>query len=122
VDSCIPTPVECELSLIEFVRLSLSFAPKLDDGGVVRLYSLDRPTLFVPLPNEVPAAVLAHGVGVPFRVFLTDSAQQFYMLVPNYGVHCPQVVRRTALRPTGITIARRTLRNMYVFLWRVVCT
>ena len=72
---------EAVVDLLELPRLKLNFACRADDGGVLRLYSLDHTALFVS--NERSALTSRLISGLPHSLLLSNANGEVVILVPS---------------------------------------
>ena len=71
---------EPNLDLIELPRLNMSFQEKLDENGVMRLYSLDHVNLFVSNQRSNLTTKLMRGI--PHSLLLSTTNGELHLLVP----------------------------------------
>eukprot|EP00466_Bigelowiella_natans_P015194 jgi/Bigna1/85176/estExt_fgenesh1_pg.C_20373 len=82
------TEEECEISLVELPRLGARFETREQDGKSV-LASLDYDGLYL---TESPDSILSkHANAIPHAVVLNNSRQEYFLMVPNYGITRPKI-------------------------------
>ncbi len=81
---------EPNLDLIELPRLNMSFQEKLDENGVMRLYSLDHVNLFVTNQRSNLTTKLMRGI--PHSLLLSTTNGELHLLVPVLHPVRPMIV------------------------------
>jgi hypothetical protein len=88
-DSCLTLNESCSLDLVDLPRLKLTFTPKVDSQGNLRLFSVDHADLFISNEHNPFTAKLM--VGIPHALLVANLRGEQQLLVPLLPPYRPSV-------------------------------